>query len=71
MRPSNLKIDVEIDYTNYQGQRATRRIKPMNMKFGANQWYPEPQYLMLAYDYEKEALREFAMKSINSWTVVG
>lgn len=71
MRPSNLKIDVEIEYTNCQGKRAIRRIKPINMKFGANQWHQEPQYLLLAYDYERDALREFAMKSIHSWIVVG
>lgn len=70
MRPSNLKIDVQIDYTNYRGKRATRRIKPICMKFGANQWHTEPQYLMLAYDYEKESLREFVMKDIHSWKVL-
>jgi hypothetical protein len=60
--------EVIIDYTNYRGERAKRRIKPIgSMVFTHNEWHPEQQWLMLALDVEKNEKRFFAMKSIHSW----
>lgn len=58
---------VWIDYTNYRGERAVRRVVPWEIIWGANEWHPEPQWLLRAYDPEKKAPREFAMKSIHNW----
>jgi hypothetical protein len=60
--------EVIIDYTNYRGERAKRRIKPIgSMVFIHNEWHPEQQWLMLALDVEKNEKRFFAMKNIHSW----
>jgi predicted DNA-binding transcriptional regulator YafY len=56
---------VIIDYTNYKGERAKRRIEPERLYWGSNEWHPEPGLLLDAYDVEKYANRTFALKSIH------
>jgi predicted DNA-binding transcriptional regulator YafY len=60
---------VTIDYTNWQGERATRRILPSHIYWGSNQWHPQPQWLMSAYDLDKHCERTFALSSIHSWSI--
>jgi hypothetical protein len=59
---------VTIDYTNWRGERAIRRVKPVRIRFGSNEWHREPQWLLYAVDVEKRALRAFALCSIHSWS---
>jgi predicted DNA-binding transcriptional regulator YafY len=58
---------VGIDYTNYRGERSFRKIVPLSMRFGANEFHTEKQWLLLAYDLTKQAEREFAMDCIHRW----
>ena len=58
---------VTIVYTNYKGVTATRRIVPIEILFGHNEWHTEEQWLMRALDLEKNAERTFALKDIKSW----
>jgi uncharacterized membrane-anchored protein len=51
---------VECTYTNYRGETAIRRISPISARFGSTEWHPEPQWLLLAFDHDKQAEREFA-----------
>lgn len=60
--------DVVIDYTNYRGERGLRRIRPLRIVFDGNEWHPEPQWLVVALDLDKNAERSFAMKDIHAWT---
>jgi predicted DNA-binding transcriptional regulator YafY len=61
---------VEIDYTNYRGERAKRRIKPVAIEFGTSQWHSGEQWLLIAIDVERDVTRSFAMKDIHSWSMV-
>ncbi len=61
---------VEIDYTNYRGERSLRKIVPDSVHWGSNEWHTEDQWLLYALDVEKQAMRHFAMKDIHSWTPV-
>lgn len=61
---------VVIDYTNWRGERATRVIEPWSITFGRTEHHPERQWLIKAWDIEKEAVRTFAMKDIHSWQPV-
>lgn len=63
---------VDIDYTNWHGERAVRRIIPLakSIQFGATDWHPSPQWLFEAWDLEKNAYRTFAIKDIHSRTPV-
>jgi predicted DNA-binding transcriptional regulator YafY len=59
---------VKIDYTNHRGERSIRTILPEQIEWAKTEWHPETQWLLLAWDCDKEAEREFAMKDIHSWT---
>lgn len=58
---------VTIVYTNYKGETAVRRIVPEKIWFGATEWHPEPQWLLDAFDSDKQATRSFALKDITRW----
>lgn len=58
---------VVIDYTNYRGERSERRIIPISIKYEYNEWHPDKQWLLSAYDLDKGVLRFFAMADIHSW----
>lgn len=44
-----------------------RLVHPLVLFFGNSQWHPEHQWLLVAYDLNKEAERTFAMKDISDW----
>jgi predicted DNA-binding transcriptional regulator YafY len=60
-------IAITIDYANHRGERGLRRILPEKIEFLESGWHPDPQWILLAWDLEKDAVREFAMKDIHSW----
>lgn len=61
---------VLIDYTNWKGERRERRIMPLTIKFGTNEWHRDRQWLLFAIDVEAAAHREFALKDIHNWRPV-
>lgn len=58
---------VKIDYTNWRGERDVRVIMPQTFYFGCNEWHPEPQMLLGAYDEKSKSVRTFATKNIHTW----
>jgi predicted DNA-binding transcriptional regulator YafY len=58
---------IVIDYTNHRGERAWRSIKPVALRFGSTRWHREPQWLLEAYDLDKQTSREFALTGIHSF----
>lgn len=48
-------------YRNHRGAEAYRRVIPIELREGTSEYYPEKQWLLRAYDLEKEAIREFAL----------
>ena len=61
---------VQIDYTNWRGERAVRIISPRRIEFENSEWHPETQWVLYAFDMEKCEERAFALKDIHSWTPV-
>ena len=59
---------VTLTYTNYRGETAQRAIIPKGVWFGWTDWHPEPQWLLTAFDVEKQADRDFALKDFGSTT---
>jgi predicted DNA-binding transcriptional regulator YafY len=57
---------VTIDYTNHEGERRERKIKPVRIWFGETEFHKGRQWFLHAYDHEKREYRDFAMKDI--WT---
>lgn len=59
--------NVSIVYKNHRGEVSTRRIIPKNIRFESTEWHPEPQWILEAFDVDKQASRSFAMKDIQAW----
>lgn len=63
--------EVEIDYTNWRGERRIRRILPTGeIAFKDTPSHPEVQWLLEAVDPEDNKTKWFAMKDIHSWRPV-
>lgn len=60
-------MKTQIDYTNWQGHRAVRTILPIKLFWGEVEFHPGKQWLLEAYDFDKDAVRYFAVKDINAW----
>lgn len=58
---------VEIDYVNWQRVRSKRLIRPVRLYFGSTEYHHESQWLLEAFDQDKQAGRTFAMKDILKW----
>jgi len=58
---------VLLDYTNYRGERAIRRVIPQAFGWFKTEFHPEDQWMMRAYDLDKKVDRIYAMKDIHSW----
>ena len=58
---------VSLVYTNYRGETAVRQVLPKRIWFGKTDWHPEEQWLLDAFDIEKQADRSFAIKDIRCW----
>lgn len=52
-------------YTNHRDESNIRHVYPIGLDFGANEYYPEPQWLLRTWDYAKEAHRSFALDKIS------
>jgi predicted DNA-binding transcriptional regulator YafY len=61
-----LKI-VEIVYTNWQKKTSVRNILPRKIFFGATKYHLSPQWILEAFDIDKQEVRFFAMKDIIKW----
>lgn len=58
---------VEFEYTNWRGETGNRRVVPMKVFFGQTEYHTTPQWLLKAFDLDKQAIRDFAMVSIRKW----
>lgn len=59
-----------IRYTNHRGEEAVRRVIPLHLRFGSHAEVcpsskdKESQWLLVCFDLDKNAIRHFALKSI-------
>lgn len=58
---------VEIDYTNWKGERRWRRVVPRDVWFGISRWHHERQWFMRGWCLESGEQREFCMATIHGW----
>lgn len=58
---------VTFTYTNYRGVTTERRVVPIDLRWEASQWHPQEQWVLHAYDLDREVIRNFAMKDIRGW----
>lgn len=65
----NTQKSIKILYTNWKGETAIRHIVPIRLEYLANEWHPEEQWCLIAFDLDKQAERSFACKDIKNWFV--
>lgn len=53
---------ITFKYTNHRGETAVRRAVPRNLWFRPTEHHPEPQWIMIAWCLDREAIRNFALK---------
>lgn len=51
-------------YKNWQGSIAERTAQVISLVYGVTEWHLEPQWLLHAYDLDKNAERLFALRDI-------
>lgn len=61
------RTEVKFMYTNYRGETSLRRVKPLRIEFEATEFHPERQWLLVGWDFDRQAERGFAMKDIKDW----
>ena len=59
--PAPVGGPIRLTYRNWRGEVSDRKITPKSVWFGATDWHPEPQWLLRAYDHDKQADRDFAL----------
>lgn len=52
---------LKFTYTNWKGETSERWATPLSLRWGATKWHPKAGWLMLAFDHNKGAEREFAL----------
>lgn len=51
-------------YRNWEGKVADRSVRPKRIFFGKSEWHPDPQFMLLAHDLDRDAERCFALQDI-------
>ena len=64
-----LNKKVTILYTNYKGETRYREIIPKSIEYKSTDWHKEEQWILNAFDIEKNDNRGFAIKDIKEWKV--
>lgn len=55
---------LEFKYKNWKGEVSHRRVLPIDVWYGETEFHKEKQWLLKAFDLDKEADRNFAMNDI-------
>ena len=63
------KQKIKILYTNWKGKTSYRNIIPKSIEFKSTEWHKEEQWILNAFDIDKNADRGFALKDIKEWSV--
>jgi len=49
-------------YTNWKNETAFRRVQARALSYKSTSWHPEKQWILTAYDLDREAERDFALQ---------
>lgn len=49
-------------YTNYRGEVGLRKVVPRRLAFERTKWHAVPQWILYAFDLDKDAERGFALR---------
>ena len=52
-------------YVNHKGECAMRNVRPIRLLHGTTPYYKEPQWLLEAFDLDRQEIRRFAVLKMN------
>lgn len=52
---------IKFKYTNYKGVTSIRTVEPVSILITHNAWHPDDQWMLHGYDFDKQAMRTFAL----------
>lgn len=52
-------------YTNYKMQTEQRKARVMSVWYGTSEYHQGEQWFMMAYDMDRESIRNFAMRDMS------
>lgn len=55
---------IRFTYKNYKGAVEDRTVYAERIYWGSTEYHPEPQWLLDAWDYSRQAKRSFALKDM-------
>ncbi len=58
-------------YSNHKGITSSRKVMPINLYWGSTEYHEEYQWLLKAFDLDKNEIRVFAVRDIISFGKVG
>ncbi|MEI6849608.1 MAG: hypothetical protein WCK29_01075 [archaeon] len=61
------EVCLKVIYKNYKGEVGERRIIPMEVYYGSNEYHKSEQWLMKVWDLDKNAFRDYALRDIIEW----
>lgn len=61
---------IQFNYINWRGLGDIRKVLINEIYYGSNEYHPNPQFLMKAYDLDKNVERIFAMSDMSDVKVI-
>lgn len=58
-------------YMNHKRIKSTRWVIPIGFKWGSSKWHPGLHWIMMAWDIDKEAVRDFLLNEMSIRTQTG
>ncbi|MBU0760388.1 MAG: WYL domain-containing protein [Nanoarchaeota archaeon] len=58
---------ISVRYKNHRGETSERKIIPLEISLGNNEYHKETQWLLQVWDLDKEDYRTYALKDIKEW----
>ena len=59
--------EIKMLYTNHRGETSIRRLVPQRVWFGKTEWHPEEQWLLEAFDLDRNAIRNYVLREVRAF----
>lgn len=71
MKSATERSTLEFIYVNHRGEKLRRRAVPLGsgLEFKATAYHPEAQWILRAFDLDKQEVRDFALRDCDFLTL--
>jgi len=61
--------NIYFQYKNYKDETDQRKLSPRSIHYGSTQYHKKRQWIFSAFDFSKNAIRDFAVDDITPGTI--